>query len=136
MPRSLAAARTRTHWRAPASSVGEPRAAAEEFTTAVADSASLTGRLKLLQEELAALVTAHSDRNPVILTLVTVTAPPINLLAGLPGMNVGGIPPAQHPAGFFVVVGILSPVTSVLAYFLLIRKRERPGRGLRALSAR
>ena len=101
------------------------RQAAEEFTEAVSDSAALTERLKLLQEELAALVSEHSNRTLFILTLVTVLALPINVVAGLLGMNVGGIPLAQHPAGFLVIVCGLTVVTCVLAYYLLLRRRER-----------
>jgi zinc transporter len=59
-----------------------------------------------------------------ILTLVTVLALPINVVTGLLGMNVGGLPLSQHPQGFLLVVGILAIVTGVLAYFLLIRRRD------------
>jgi zinc transporter len=109
--------------------LGDLRQAAEEFTAAVADSAALTERLKLLQEELAALVNEHSNSTLFVLTLVTVLALPINVVAGLLGMNVGGIPFAQHPAGFFLIVCGLTLVTGVLAYFLLLRRRERLGGG-------
>jgi zinc transporter len=54
----------------------------------------------------------------------TVLALPINLVAGLLGMNVGGIPLAQHQQGFTVVVGLLTVVTGVLAYFFLVRRRD------------
>ena len=104
------------------------RQAAEEFSAAVGDSAALAERLKLLQEELAAMVGEHTNRTLFILTLVTVLALPINLVAGLLGMNVGGIPFAQHRQGFLVVVGTLAVVTGVLAYFFLIRRSASPAR--------
>jgi zinc transporter len=100
------------------------RQAAEEFSAAVVDSAALAERLKLLQEELAELVNEHTNRTLFILTLVTVLALPINLVAGLLGMNVGGIPLAQHQQGFMMVVGALTLVTGVLAYFFLVRRRD------------
>jgi zinc transporter len=100
------------------------RQAAEEFTAAVVDSGSLAERLKLLQEELAALVSEHTNRTLFILTLVTVLALPINIVAGLLGMNVGGIPFSQHRQGFLMVVISLSIVTGLLAYFVLLRRRD------------
>jgi Mg2+ and Co2+ transporter CorA len=57
---------------------------------AVADSATLGERVKLLQEELAATVSDRTGRTLFVLTIVTVLALPINLAAGLFGMNVGG----------------------------------------------
>ncbi|PYJ50209.1 MAG: hypothetical protein DME83_10125, partial [Verrucomicrobia bacterium] len=68
---------------------------------------ALVERVKQLQEELAALVNEQTNRTLFVLTVVTVLALPINLVAGLFGMNVGGIPLAQHPYGFLLVVGPL-----------------------------
>jgi zinc transporter len=100
------------------------RQAAEEFSAAVVDAGALTERLKLLQEELSALVNEHSNRTLFILTVVTVLALPINLVTGLLGMNVGGIPFQQHQQGFFWVVTVLTCITGVLAYFLFRRRRD------------
>jgi zinc transporter len=99
--------------------------AAEEFSAVVGDSAALVERLKLLQEELLALVNEQTNRTLFILTLVTVLALPINLVAGLFGMNVGGIPLAEHGYGFFVVVTGLLIFTALLAYLALSRLRLR-----------
>jgi zinc transporter len=104
--------------------LGDLRQAAEEFSAAVVDAGALGERLKLLQEELLALVNEHSNRTLVILTVVTVLALPINLVAGLFGMNVGGIPLQQHPHGFPMVVGTLTVITGVLAYILFVRHRD------------
>jgi zinc transporter len=104
--------------------LGDLRQAAEEFSAAVADARALGERLKLLQEELLALVNEHSNRTLVILTVVTVLALPINVVAGLLGMNVGGIPLQQHPHGFPLVVGALTIITGVLAYVIFLRRRD------------
>jgi zinc transporter len=104
--------------------VEDLRQAAEEFSATVADSSALTERLKLLQEELAASVGEQLNRSVFILTLVTVLALPINMVAGLLGMNVGGIPLAQHRHGFFIIVTCLLTVTGLLAYFFLLRRRD------------
>ncbi len=102
----------------------ELRQAAEEFAAAIADSATLVERVKLLQEELAALVGEQTNRTLFILTVVTVLALPINLVAGLFGMNVGGIPLAGHQHGFLVVVALLALVTATAAYFALGSRRD------------
>src|SRR5947207_440531 len=99
--------------------------AAEKFSTAISDTAALVERVKQLQEELAALVSEQTNRTLFVLTLVTVLALPINLVAGLFGMNVGGIPLAQHPYGFLLVVAPLLVLTALLAYWGLGRRRDR-----------
>jgi len=100
------------------------RQAAEEFAAATADGASLIERVKLLQEELAAVVGEETNRTLFVLTLVTVLALPINLAAALLGMNVGGIPWANHPHGFSVVVTLLAIFTGLIAYVVMSRRRD------------
>ncbi|HVJ39436.1 MAG TPA: transporter [Stenotrophomonas sp.] len=95
----------------------ELRQAAEEFSTAIADSAALVERVKLIQEELAALVNERTGRTLFVLTVVTVLALPVNLVAGLFGMNVGGIPLAASAHGFAAVVSLLVLLTAILAWF-------------------
>jgi zinc transporter len=97
--------------------------AAEKFSTAISDTAALVERVKQLQEELAALVSEQTNRTLFLLTIVTVLALPINLVAGLFGMNVGGIPLAQHRYGFFLVLSPLLVLTALLAYWGLGRRR-------------
>lgn len=104
--------------------VTDLRQAAEELNIAVTDSGALAERLKLLQEELAAMVSEHTNRSLFLLTLVTVLALPINVVAGLLGMNVGGLPLNQHPQGFMMVVIGLTVVTVILAYIFLLRRRD------------
>lgn len=104
--------------------VADLRQAAEEFATAIGDSAALVERVKLIQEELAALVNEQTGRTLFILTVVTVLALPVNLVAGLFGMNVGGIPLASSAHGFATVVSVLVALTVVLAYLAFGRSRD------------
>jgi zinc transporter len=97
--------------------------AAEKFSTAISDTAALVEHVKQLQEELAALVSEQTNRTLFLLTMVTVLALPINLVAGLFGMNVGGIPLTQHRYGFFLVLSPLLMLTALLAYWALARRR-------------
>lgn len=107
-----------------AADVQDLRQAAEEFATAVVDSGALIERAKLLQEELGARLDEHGNRTLRILTIVTVLALPINLTAGLFGMNVGGIPLAQSGHGFAIVVILLTLFTAVLAYAVFGRRQS------------
>ena len=100
------------------------RQAAEEFSAAIGDSVVLVERVKLIQEELVALVNEQTNRTLFVLTVVTVLALPINLVAGLFGMNVSGIPLAEHGYGFFLIVGGLMALTVLLAYLTLGRRRD------------
>lgn len=100
------------------------REAAEEFSVALRDMASLQERIKLLQEEVAAIVGERTSRSLFVLTIVTVLALPINILAGLFGMNVGGVPLAGNPHGFWVVAVIVLAFTLVAGWFAFRRRGE------------
>ena len=60
-----------------------------------------------------------------MLTIVTVLALPINIIAGLLGMNVGGIPLAQHAHGFWIVVGIVISFTAIAGWIAFRRQGGR-----------
>jgi zinc transporter len=100
------------------------RQSGEEFSTAVADSAALAERVRLLQEELVVLTNEQTNRTLFVLTFVTVLALPINLVAGLFGMNVGGIPLGGYQHGFTVIVAILALTTLLLAYLAFGCRRD------------
>jgi zinc transporter len=98
--------------------------ASEEFGVVLRDVAALQDRIKLLLDESAARVAQQNNRSLFTLTMVTVLALPINLVSGLFGMNVGGIPLAGHGRGFWIMVAFIATLTGLIAGFAL--------RGLRA----
>jgi zinc transporter len=100
------------------------RQSAEEFSTAVADSAALGERIKVLQEELAALLNERTNRTLFVLTIVTVLALPVNIIAGLFGMNVGGIPFAADAGGFWVIVGLVALFTTIAGLWALGKRPQ------------
>lgn len=107
--------------------VEQLRQTSEEFSLVMRDMGMLQERIKLLQEELAAHVNESNNRTLFILTVVTVLALPINLVAGLFGMNVGGVPLGQHDHGFLIVLLTLLSFTALagwLAFRLLGRRRD------------
>lgn len=99
------------------------RQSSEEFSAVLVDMATLQERIKLLQEEIAAMVNERNSRSLYTLTVFTVMALPINMIAGLFGMNVAGIPMSDDAHGFWVVVGLVACVTGI-AYFALTRQRR------------
>ena len=100
------------------------RQSAEEFSTAVADSAALVERIKVLQEELAALLNERTNRTLFILTVVTVLALPFNVIGGLFGMNVGGIPFAGDGHGFWVIVLLVALFTTIAGLWALSKRPQ------------
>ena len=95
----------------------------EEFSVVLRDMVGLQERIKMLQEELAAQIGERTNRSVFVLTAVTAIALPINMTAGLFGMNVGGIPFAQDERGFWTVAGLVLMVTA-LAVWLVFRGRD------------
>ena len=107
-----------------ADDVTDLRQSAEELAAAVADSAALGERVRLLQEELVALVNEQTSRTLFVLTIVTVVALPLTIIPGFFGMNVGGVPLAHNAHGFWLVVGLVAAVVGTGAA-VAFRRRDR-----------
>ena len=105
----------------------ELRRTSEEFSLVLRDMGMLQERIKLLQEEIAAQVNESNNRSLFILTIVTVLALPINIVAGLFGMNVGGVPLAQHEHGFWIVLTVVFTFTALAGWLVIRRQRQRGG---------
>jgi zinc transporter len=102
----------------------ELRESTEEFAVVLNDMADLQERLKLLQEEIAARVNEANGRSLFVLTMVTVLALPINMIAGLLGMNVGGLPLANHPDGFWIALSVVLAFTT-FAGIVVVKLQKR-----------
>ncbi len=107
------------------SDIQDLRQSSEEFSAVLVDMASLQERIKLLQEEIAAMINEKNSRSLYILTIVTVLALPINIIAGLFGMNVGGIPFAENAEGFWMVVSLVASLTVFLVWMLVRANRDK-----------
>ncbi len=99
------------------------RQAAEEFSIVVSESTGISERIKLLQEEIAARSSEENNTSLFVLTLVTTAALPFNVVGALFGMNVGGIPLAESPRGFWSIVALVAVFTAVVGY-LVARRRQ------------
>ena len=103
--------------------VQEFRQFTEEFTVVLNDLSGLTERISLLQEEISARQMEQSNRTLYTLTVITVLALPINIVAGFFGMNVGGIPLATNHHGFMLLV-LLVGIFTLGAGYLAFRRRD------------
>ena len=81
--------------------------------------------LSELQEVIAASVQEANSRSLFVLTVVTVLALPINILAGLFGMNVGGVPLADNGHGFWIIVAVVAAFTAVAGWLALRGTRDQ-----------
>jgi len=102
----------------------ELSAASEEFSAVLNDLTALQERTKLLQEEIGAHITEQTNRSVFLLTVATVVALPINIIAGMLGMNVGGIPLAQDPNGFWVIAAIVASFTCFAGWLVYFKQRD------------
>jgi len=98
----------------------------EEFTLVLRDIAALQDRVRLLQDECSTRLAEETGRSLFTLTMVTVLALPINLISGMFGMNVGGIPLSDHPHGFFMMVTVIACVSAGIGW--LVSRRMSPPR--------
>ncbi len=97
--------------------------ASEEFSLVLRDIAALQERIKLMQDESSSRVAEENNRSLFMLTMVTVLALPINLVSGLFGMNVGGVPWNEHPHGFWITASLIASLTALIATIALRRIR-------------
>ncbi|BDI06886.1 transporter [Sphaerotilus microaerophilus] len=95
--------------------------ASEEFSLVLRDIAALQERIKLMQDESSSRVAEENNRSLFMLTMVTVLALPINLVSGLFGMNVGGVPWNEHPHGFWITASLIASLTALIATIALRR---------------
>ena len=107
-----------------ADDASELRDARDEFTGVLEELTLLQERAKLLQEEIVAHTNEQTNRSVFLLTMVTVIALPVNMVAGLLGMNVGGVPLNQDPEGFWYVLGLVAAITGVAGWLAFFRRRE------------
>lgn len=100
------------------------RQSTEEFALVIIDLTALQERIKLLQEEMATQVSEQTNHSLFTLTIVTVLALPINNIAGLLGMNVGGIQLAQNPEGFLTIIYIVVTFTAIAGWWAFRKKQD------------
>jgi Mg2+ and Co2+ transporter CorA len=78
----------------------------------------LETRVNGLYDSYQSVGSSRVEKRLRILTIVSAITLPFSLIAGLLGMNVGGLPATQDPQGFVIVVGLMFAIGAVeLLYF-------------------
>ncbi len=88
----------------------------------VEDLDSLRERANVAQEELVNILSEQINSRMYILSLVTAVFLPLSFLTGLLGINVAGIPGADNPWAFLIIVAMLLIVC--FGQFLYFRKKQ------------
>ena len=100
----------------------------ESFAGVAQDLELVEDRARLMQEEINARLSEASNRTLYLLSLVTTVLLPINLITGVFGMNVGGLPWLEDPNGFHHVITWMT-IAVLLALVLIGRWRSLRGGG-------
>lgn len=87
------------------------------------DGEQVQARARLLQDELMAKLTAQSNQLLYVLSTMTAVLLPMTIVSGLFGMNVGGIPLGESPAGFWVVSAAALGMAALV--YLVVRRLGR-----------
>lgn len=103
--------------------ISELRQAVEHLESTIQDLELVQERTRLLQEEIAGRMSEATNRNLYVLSIVTVTLLPINLITGIFGMNTGGLPWGQDdPSGFWWVIFFM--IVAVIAALSILQKKR------------
>jgi zinc transporter len=81
---------------------------------------ALSERAVLVHEQILDTRAEQMNKTMLLLTAVTVILLPLTVISGMLGMNVAGIPYADHPQAFWIVAGVLALIGTGL--FFLMRK--------------
>ncbi|AWN44710.1 magnesium transporter CorA [Methylobacterium durans] len=87
----------------------------------------LAERARLLQEEVAARVAEESNRQLYVLSILSALFLPPTFITGIFGMNVKGLPLADDPQGFLIVMA-LSVASGAATYGIIRALGIRPPR--------
>ncbi len=79
-------------------------------------------RARLVQEEMASRLQETVNRNLYILSIVTTIFLPITLIAGIFGMNVGGLPWTQDPLGFLWCTSLMGLTLAIV--FVTLKRQQ------------
>jgi zinc transporter len=83
---------------------------------------ALSERAVLVHETILDTRAEQLNRTMLILAAVTVVLMPLTVISGMFGMNLAGIPFAEHPYAFWVVCGLLAVLGIGLAIWMRKRK--------------
>jgi len=84
----------------------------------IEDLDAIRERSQVVQDELQNLLADQLNKRTYLLAIVAAIFLPLSFLTGLLGINVAGIPGAENPWAFAIVVGGLVAVVGLQAWYL------------------
>jgi zinc transporter len=93
------------------------REVADQVTRYVEELDATRDRAAVAQDELESRLAEQMNRNMYVLSVVASIFLPLGLLTGLLGINVGGIPGANHPLGFYIVSAVLISIAALQVWW-------------------
>ena len=97
------------------------REAADKFARMVEELEAVRERAGLLHEQITDLRAEQLDQRGLELSVIAFIFLPLTFITGLLGMNVEGIPYAQHPWAFWGVVGICVLIAAAVGVYFTLR---------------
>ena len=95
------------------------RQEADRITRYLEDLDLARERAVVLQEELLSHIAQEQNSRMYVLSIVAAIFLPLTFITGLLGMNVGGLPGLESPAGFAWSIAIM--IVSGIALFIFFR---------------
>lgn len=98
------------------------REASDQTTRIAEELEAVRERAALVYDQLVDKRSEEMNRIMLVLAVVTTIFLPMGLIAGMMGMNVGGMPLLESPIGFWVTAGIMSLIGAVTIIIFKIMK--------------
>ena len=92
---------------------GKLRECADSLTRYIEDLDAMREKAIVIQDSVTTLLAEQMNRTMLVLSLATAIFLPLSLLTGLLGINVAGIPGAEIPYAFWIVVIMLFAIAAV-----------------------
>lgn len=97
---------------------------ADAYQRACEDLESLRERAAVLREEMSTRLSERANDIVLVLSAVSAVFLPLTFVTGLMGMNVGGLPLAESPRGFWIISGVMA-LSGLVTLLLLWRLWRR-----------
>ncbi|GAB4547078.1 MAG: zinc transporter ZntB [Phycisphaerales bacterium] len=108
-------------WLEPAE-LSQIRESANRLTRLVEDLQAASTRAMVVQDEISNRLTERLSNRTYALTVIAAIVLPLTLLTGVFGMNVGGMPWLESPAGFWIVCGGMA-ICGGAGYWIAVTRR-------------
>ncbi len=92
---------------------GQLRECADRLTRYVEELDAMREKAAVIQDNISAVLSEQMNRHMLLLSIVAAIFLPLGLLTGLLGINVGGIPGAETPLAFWIVVFTLIAIAGL-----------------------